>query len=113
MADVKYGAAGVEVTVTSATTPRYIFGNGDDGFASQIVVQVDLNGATVAYDFQSRVTGATSWVAQLAYPFNSATGTTSGSTTMGFQIDASGKDIALNISANDGAPKLTFRPVVG
>lgn len=113
MADVKNNAAGVEITVPSATTPRYLFGDGDSGCASQIVVEIDLNGATVAYNFQSRVTGATTWVAQIAFPVDTGTGTTSGSSSMVYQIDASGKEVALNISANDGAPKITWRPLVG
>lgn len=112
MADVRAPTAGAAISVIGVN--RYIFGDAEVGFASQIVVEFDLNGATATYNFQSRVAGATTWVDQIAYPFNSGTGTTSGSGTQGYQIDASGKEIAINVSAVATAfPILTWRPVVG
>lgn len=117
MADVSGAAApkaGVTYTVTSAATDRYLLGDAEVGFASMVAIEFDLNSATATFDVQKRVTGATTWVAScLMYKATSATGVTSGTTTDVYTVDASGCEIAINVSSNNGSPKITWRPIVG
>lgn len=117
MADVSGQAgprAGEEFTVPNAATNRYILGDAEVGFASMIAVEFDLNSAAATFDIQKRVTGSSTWVTScLMYKATSATGVTSGTTTDVYTVDASGCEVAINVSANNGSPKITWRPIVG
>lgn len=100
-------------TETTAAVNRYILGDASPSAAGVITIGYDLNGGTSTYDFQVRVPGATTWVAANAYPADSTTPATSGTTTETWSIDATGKQVALNVSAVTGSPRFTWIGTVG
>jgi hypothetical protein len=111
MADVRIFTARAPYTVANGN--RYLLGSGDAAWASQLAIQVDLNGGTLTYNFQVRVTGGTPWQAAIATPVSTGTAATSGTASDVWNIDASGKEVAVNMTAGTGSPLLTFAPVVG
>jgi hypothetical protein len=100
-------------TETSTAVARYILGNDSGGFAGVVTIGYDLNSGTSTYDFQCKVKGATTWVAQNAYPADSETPASTGTTTETWSIDGTGKQIALNVSAVSGSPRFTWDAVKG
>lgn len=111
MADVNKTVVGVPFT---AAVNRYIFADADSGRAAQFAIQFNLNGGTATYAFQVKVPGETTWQAAMAYPVDTpTTGATSGTTSNVWNIDASGKQVALNVTAATGSPQVTFFPLVG
>jgi hypothetical protein len=94
---------------------RYILGDADSGRASQMSIQIFLNGGTATYAFQTKHRAQSTWQSAMAYPVSApTTGATSGTTSEIWQIDASGKDIAVNVTAQATAsPILSFVPLVG
>lgn len=113
MADIVFNTAG-EAKIVAATN-RYILGDASQGQASTIAFQVDLNGGTITVDFYSRLRGAgLSWQAALAYPVSApTTGASSASASNVWLIDATGKEVSLNVTAASGSPKIAWLPCVG
>jgi hypothetical protein len=98
---------------TTLAVNRYILGGGPPDWAGQVAIQIDLNGGTCSYAFQSRVGSAGAWQAATAYPVSTNVGATSGTGSDIWMIDASGKDIAVNVTATTGSPKLYYRAIRG
>jgi len=98
---------------TTAAVNRYILGDASPSAAGIITIGYDLNSGTSTYDFQCRVPGATTWVACNAYPADSETPATSGTTTETYRIDATGVQVALNVSAVTGSPRFTWIATIG
>lgn len=105
-----YAVKGVE---TSATVTRYLLGEVSPKYAGLVIIAFDLNSGTATYDFQCRTPGATTWDAINAYPADSETPATSGTTTETWTIDATGKEIAFNVSAKSGSPRFTWTTRIG
>lgn len=72
-------------------------------------IQIDLNGGTCAYAFQTRTAGGgLAWQATLANLASSSTPASSGSTSEVFMFECTGKEVAVNVSGTSGAPKLSY-----
>lgn len=98
---------------TTVAVNRYILGGGPQEWKGQLAIEIDLNGGTCTYDFVVRV-GSGAWVAASAYPVNAlAAPVTSGTTTQVYMIDASGKDVAVNVTVATGSPQLYYRAIRG
>jgi hypothetical protein len=100
-------------TETTAAVNRYILGDASPSTSGVVTISYDLNGGTSTYDFQCRAPGATTWVATNAYQADSTTPATSGTTTKTWRIDATGVQVALNVSAVTGSPRFTWIGTVG
>lgn len=112
MADV-YVPQANKVTTIGATN-RYILKDADSGRASQFAIQMDTNAGTFTYTFHAKLPTHTVWQAAQAYAVSAPGTAASGGTTAEiWMIDASGKDISVNVTASTGSPTLTFMPVVG
>lgn len=113
MADVAHGTARSPKIIGDN---RYLIGDADSGRASQMAIQIELNGGAATYAFYVKVSGggATTWQAAMAYPVSApTTGALSGTTSNVWMIDCSGKDVAVDCSGTSGSPELTFAPLVG
>ncbi len=111
MADVTLSTPAL---VTTMGNNRYILGDADSGRASQFAIQIDLNGGAATYAFYVRVSPETAWAAAMAYPVSTpTTGATSGATSNVWMLDASGKQVSLDVSGTSGSPQLTYLPLVG
>ncbi len=113
MANVEVPQAGKPLVVGDNT---YFLADSDSGRASQMAIQIELNGGACSYAFKVKLNhpDVATWQTALAYPVSApTTGASSGATSDVWMIDCSGKRVQVVCSGTSGSPELSFLPVVG
>ena len=75
-----------------------------------LLVEIDLNGGTLTYDFQGRAAGSgLAYGAIQGTPLSTGTPATSGTATQIWRFDATGIEVAINVTVATGSPKISWR----
>lgn len=108
MADLALYASGVAAPVLNGN--RYILGDIGPGAKGVMIIATRLNAGTLSFTFECRAKGDTVWNNTLGTPASTGTASATGTTSDVWSVDATGKDIAVTITAQSGAPYIVWNP---